>query len=87
MGRPTLLEHEPWSWRPEEASMAGPVERRQQDRRSGEERRASFRIDPFPRRTKLRRQADLLAYLLSAVEKEQPLASKTLGLDETALRF
>jgi hypothetical protein len=67
--------------------MAGEVERRCQERRSGQERRASTRTDVLPQRAQLRRQADLLASLGSPSEEEQNVGRQIPCLDATAIRF
>jgi hypothetical protein len=67
--------------------MAGQVERRSQERRSGQERRASSRTDALPQRAQLRRQADVLASLGSASQKEQGVGHEVLCLDATVIRF
>jgi hypothetical protein len=67
--------------------VAGEVERRRQERRSGQDRRASSRNDPLPQRAQLRRQADILARLGSASEEEQGLAPEVSCFDATVIRF
>ena len=57
-----------------------------QDRRSGRDRRSSERADPLPRRAQLRRQDDVLAYLQAQAEQDHSLA-KLAWLDATPLRF
>jgi hypothetical protein len=68
--------------------VAGQVERRREERRSGKERRASSRNDPLPQRAQLRRQADILARLGSPSEEEpQGLAQEVSWPDATVIRF
>ena len=59
-------------------------ERRQAERRSGKDRRTSDRSDPLPRRARLRRQADVLAYLQA--QRDESL-SELSWLDATPVRF
>jgi hypothetical protein len=67
--------------------MAGEVERRREERRSGQERRASSRTDALPQRAQLRRQADLLASLGSPSEEESGLTQAFSCLDARVIRF
>jgi hypothetical protein len=67
--------------------VAGKVERRREERRSGRERRSSARTDPLPQRAQLRRQADVLAHLGSTDEKEAKLAQQFACLDARAILF
>jgi hypothetical protein len=67
--------------------MAGQVERRRAERRSGQDRRASERTDALPQRAQLRRQADLLACLSSPSEEEQGLGKAFSCLDASAIHF